>query len=123
VAIFVYDITVRSSFENLEKWYKMVTDIANPAIFVVGNKVDLEEQREIGNDEGKKWAESHGGEFLETSAKAPVVNIAELFGLIAKMKTEGTATGGSASEQNEGGEGTEIVLETAGNKGKGSKCC
>ena len=86
IAVFVYDITSRSSFDALEKWYNMVMDMANPNIVLVGNKCDLEEQREVTTEEGKKYAESKQAKFIETSAIAPT-NIQELFEMISAMPT------------------------------------
>ena len=83
VAVFVYDITCRESFDALETWYKMVTDLAEPTIVIVGNKTDLEGQREVTEDEGRKFAEAHNGKFIETSARTKS-NINELFALVGE---------------------------------------
>lgn len=46
---------------------------------MVGNKCDLEEEREVGRDQGALLARSWGNcSFLETSAKAKV-NVNEIF--------------------------------------------
>ena len=87
VAIFVYDITSRSSFDSLEKWFKMVTDTANPKFIVVGNKCDLEDKREVSTEEGTKYAESKQAQFIETSAITPT-NIKELFDIVSKLPVE-----------------------------------
>ncbi|KAH0791754.1 Ras family protein [Histomonas meleagridis] len=84
VAIFVFDITSRTSFEELEKWYNMVTDLANPTLIFVANKVDLEEERCVSTEEGKKLAESHKAAYFETSARTPI-NITELFEYVAQQ--------------------------------------
>ena len=87
VAVLVYDITSKASFNNLDMWYKLVIDLANPKIFVVGNKIDLEDQRAVTAEEGKKFADQYQAEFFETSARAPT-NITELFNTIARVKIE-----------------------------------
>ena len=100
-AVFVFDITSKNSFDELENWYKMVTELANPMMMFVGNKVDLEEQREVSTEEGKKFAEAHGGEYIETSSITPI-NINELFDLIAKQGPKNDAspvTLGNSTEQ------------------------
>lgn len=45
--LLVYDISKRSSFENLDKWLNEVRDHADEKveIILVGNKSDLEKQR------------------------------------------------------------------------------
>jgi len=69
-SLLVYDITNKKSFENLEKW---ISDLKtngddNISIILLGNKSDLENQRVIGIEEGKKKAELYKFAFMETSA-------------------------------------------------------
>jgi Ras-related protein Rab-6A len=78
VAILVYDITNRESFEKLDFWHQFAVEQASPTFFVVGNKVDLELQQQVATIEGQKWAEIHNATFFETSAMM-AVNIAQLF--------------------------------------------
>ncbi|KAH0791578.1 Ras family protein [Histomonas meleagridis] len=85
VAVYVFDITSRESFEELEKWHKMVIELANPSVIVVGNKTDLAESRTVSTEEAKKYAESLGAQYIETSARTPS-NIQELFLLAARQK-------------------------------------
>lgn len=86
VAILVYDITMRSSFENLQKWHQTVITTSNPFCIVVGNKCDLEEERQISTDEGQKFAHQIKADFIETSARTPT-NIQELFKKVASAPT------------------------------------
>ena len=65
----VYDITNRKSFESLQLWIDFVNNIENSNIVIVGNKIDLEEKREIPTEEGKKFADEKNYEFFEVSAK------------------------------------------------------
>jgi len=72
-ALFVYDITRQSTLKNIEtKWlkdFKEFTD-RNPAYVLIGNKMDLENLKEVSIDMGKKAAEKINAiDFLETSAK------------------------------------------------------
>ena len=71
ICILVYDITNRASFRELDFWKKQVTDLLGdkPLIAVVGNKIDLYENEEISEEEGKEYAKSKGIEFGLTSAK------------------------------------------------------
>ena len=85
VALFVYDITSEESFNNLERWHKLVLDVADPAIVIVGNKTDLEENREVPTDRLKQYAETKNAKWIETSAKTPT-NITELFEMVAEIK-------------------------------------
>lgn len=69
--LLVYDVTSQKSFENLSNWLKVVIKEAKKKdIFVVvGNKIDLKEQRKVSTDEGKKFAKKNGFIFAEVSAK------------------------------------------------------
>ncbi|KAG1254224.1 hypothetical protein G6F68_010953 [Rhizopus microsporus] len=67
----VYDITSRSSFENVQSWLKDIRYHTDPnvVIMLVGNKADLSESsREVETEEGRSLAEEEGLLFIETSA-------------------------------------------------------
>ncbi|CAN6674472.1 ras-like protein 2 [Trichomonascus vanleenenianus] len=90
--LLVYDITSRTSLENLEHFDELITknlDIRPPGVpapvkVVAGNKCDLSEHREISSQEGLAWAKAHGCGFMETSAKA-MVNIEETFQIVIRQ--------------------------------------
>merc|ERR1712244_94028 len=68
VAIVTYDITNKVSFDII--------------IMVVGNKIDLNDNRQITKNQGQEKANKLGALFMETSAKSGS-NIKELFTKIA----------------------------------------
>ena len=79
-AMVVYDITNRDSFEHVQNW---IEDVRNQSpktvlIILVGNKIDLEDQRVVTYDEGNEFAMKNGIIFGETSAKSGV-GIEEIF--------------------------------------------
>ena len=85
LAILVYSIDKRTSFENLEIWLNEIKEKGNPdvKIFLVGNKNDLIENREVSTEEGEKFYETHKlNFFIETSAKTGI-NAEELFKRVA----------------------------------------
>ena len=85
LAIIVYSIDKRTSFENLEIWLNEIKEKGNPdvKIFLVGNKNDLIENREVSTEEGEKFYETHKlNFFIETSAKTGI-NAEELFKRVA----------------------------------------
>ena len=85
LAILVYSIDKRKSFENLEIWLNKIKEKGNPAvkIFLVGNKNDLIENRKVSIEEGEKFYEDHQlNFFIETSAKTGL-NAEELFKKVA----------------------------------------
>ena len=69
-ALVVYDITKKSTFENIDKWILDLKSCADEkvSIILIGNKSDLESSREISKEEGEKKAKTIEVAFLETSA-------------------------------------------------------
>jgi Ras-related protein Rab-2A len=68
--LLVYDITRRESFESMESWLTELKNyVPNVSVVLVGNKIDLDAQREVETEEGIEFAQKHGLAFFETSAK------------------------------------------------------
>jgi len=98
-ALIIYDITRRSTYNHLSSWLTDARNLTNPntvrilkttvtpsvnyyrsafpdkrnsfkqVIFLIGNKSDLEAQRDVTYEEAKKFAEENGLKFVEASAK------------------------------------------------------
>lgn len=58
----VYDITKRATFDSLPRWLADAQALASPdlVVVVVGNKLDREEEREVGYVEASRWAGDNG---------------------------------------------------------------
>ncbi|CAH8650599.1 unnamed protein product [Schistosoma mattheei] len=71
VAIVVYDVTSRESFVRADKWIAEIRTErpSKTLVFLVGNKVDLEDKRVVTTEEAAKKAEKENLFFVETSAK------------------------------------------------------
>ena len=72
LAVLVYAIDNKESFNHVETWLNDLKSQANPdvRIFLIGNKADLEEDRKVKKEEGEKYKEDqHLDLFMETSAK------------------------------------------------------
>ena len=72
LAILVYSIDSKHSFENLESWLNDVKTQSSPdiKIILIGNKVDLEDKREVTKEMGEQFCTDHNlCLFMETSAK------------------------------------------------------
>lgn len=75
--ILCYDITRRETFENLGPWLEE-TEVYCPSggkdvvKLLVGNKIDMDDEREVSWKEGAAWARSRGMLFIEASAKTKV---------------------------------------------------
>lgn len=81
--ILVYDVTRKETFENLEGWYKEIKNASpNISLILVGNKIDLESERQVSKDQGQEIAEKLGLSYIETSAKTGE-NINDAFKMLA----------------------------------------
>ena len=71
IVIFVYDITTKASFEEIDYWVNTVKEILGDSPFyaLIGNKKDLFTQEEVDEDLGRSKAEQIGAKFKLTSAK------------------------------------------------------
>jgi len=71
IILFIYDISDKDSFDSIPKWIQQVNDVINKeVVFVlIGNKLDLESNRKVTFEEGKKLAEKSNYVFQEVSAK------------------------------------------------------
>ena len=69
-AFVVYDITRKSTYDNIDKWIgELKTNGSEDVlIMLVGNKSDLEEKREVITEEVEKKAQEQKLAFCETSA-------------------------------------------------------
>ena len=85
-ALLVYDITNSSSFENLPTWLKDSLDATNQNIglVLVGNKVDLEGERQVDKNVAKEFSKENNLLFMETSAKNGQ-NIEKIFQILSEQ--------------------------------------
>jgi len=79
--LLVYNVTSRATFEALRKYHSQilrVKDSASVPMILVGNKCDMEGQRQVTTQEGRDFARSLGCRFIESSAYTKV-NVDEAF--------------------------------------------
>ena len=72
LAILVYSIDNQNSFNNIETWLNEIKSQSNPEIkiFLIGNKADLEDDRNITFETAEQFSKEHSfNYFIETSAK------------------------------------------------------
>jgi len=85
----VYSITLQASFDeaiNLHEHILRVKDVESVPFVLVGNKCDLEEDREVSTDKGQNLANDLKCPFLEASAKTRT-NVVESFeALVREIK-------------------------------------
>ncbi|MBD3230120.1 MAG: GTP-binding protein [Candidatus Lokiarchaeota archaeon] len=68
--LIMFDVTNRKSFQDLGKWVEEVRKHSfNENILIIGNKIDLIDQRLISYRSGNEFASDIGALYAETSAK------------------------------------------------------
>ena len=69
--ILMYDITNKKSFDAITKWMKDIIEAKGQdfPIVLLGNKCDMEQERQVTKDEGEKLAQKYNLSFFETSNK------------------------------------------------------
>ena len=67
IVFIVYDISNRSSFDNIPNWISFVKNIEKTTMILCGNKTDLD--REVNKNEAEELAKREGLLFFECSAK------------------------------------------------------
>ena len=69
--IIMYDITNKQSFDSIPEILKAIENEKgeNFPLILIGNKIDLENERIIKKEEGEELAEKYGMEFIEVSNK------------------------------------------------------
>ena len=84
--IIMYDLTNRSSFENLTRWFTLVSqNVSNLPRILVANKLDLaEDNRIVSEDEGYKLAKEYHMPFFEGSGRSGE-NVDKIFAHLAEM--------------------------------------
>ena len=61
LAIMVYSITSKDSFDNIDVWLKELRMNSNPdaKVFLIGNKVDLDNERKVDKNLGEQYAKEN----------------------------------------------------------------
>ena len=70
-AIIAYDITNSETFDNVKTWInelKNHLDFSKLVVMIVGNKTDLENMRQVTEEQGRSLAQEYDFFFMETSA-------------------------------------------------------
>jgi small GTP-binding protein len=86
-AIICFDLTNKNSFNSVRRWYSEFSNYYNPlfekTVILVGNKSDLEDEREVIREEIENLCNLNNFVYYETSAKTGD-NVECLFDEIAK---------------------------------------
>ena len=119
MALLVYDITNKKSFEELKNfWYSYVTSAVGKNIIfgIAANKSDLYEEEEVKVEEAEEFAKEIGAFFKETTAK----NYEAITSLIEEMSSKYIQQ--SSNENKNENENEKIVIGKSKSKNK-DRCC
>ena len=78
--VVVFDVTNQESFKNVRLWMDRISENACADIIkvLVGNKIDLEQQRQISKQDAEELAAQYKMDYYESSAKMNT-NVAPIF--------------------------------------------
>eukprot|EP01132_Coremiostelium_polycephalum_P002845 gene2845-3536_t len=122
-ALLVYDITRRITYNHLTTWLTDARNLTNPntVIMLIGNKKDLEGQRDVTFEEASAFAKQNGLIFVESSAKTGE-NVEEAFLRTAKLIFQSVQEGnvdlipdGGVTKSSSGGNATPSTEKTETN--------
>ena len=83
--IYMYDITNKESFINIKKWIEDTDEYSfNAKKIIIGNKIDMEEKREVSDEMKDNLINEMNIEIMEVSAKNENNNINEVFVVLLK---------------------------------------
>ena len=102
-AIIVFDVTNRQSFQAAQKWVDELRGTGeNSYVVVVGNKIDLDEARQVSEADGEALCKELKCQYIETSALTGA-GISYLFQMVIKGINElpKLKNKGNTSKQNE----------------------
>lgn len=117
--ILMYDISDQKSFDNLEKWMKVVKQLASGIpLLLIGNKIDLVDERKVSKEKGESFAEQENIIFFESSGKSGE-NVDESFLCLGE---EIMRLNKNEDKQNTGNEYI-ISKDTTYNNKKKKRCC
>jgi len=94
--ILVYSITSKATFNELNDLREQIVrvkDIEDVPMVIVGNKCDLESERDVSKEQGKAVADKYKNcSFYETSAKTRV-NVSDIFYSLVRQINQKSITG------------------------------
>ncbi|OWM78732.1 ras-related protein Rab11D-like [Punica granatum] len=128
-ALLVYDVTRRSTFENVGRWLKELRDHTDPnmVVMLIGNKSDLRHLVAVPLEDGKTFAEAESLYFMETSAlEATNVEAAfaevltQIYRIVSRKAVEASDDGNSSTVPTKG---QTINVKEDGSVFKKIGCC
>jgi small GTP-binding protein len=122
IALLVYAIDDKNSFNDLEMWLNIVKEINTDKIIlgIAANKADLYKKAEVTDQQGKKYAKEIGAEWRSTSSLLDDCGIDDLVDVLFNKYLEAKALKKTGSLNNQ----DTIVLKNINNENnRNSGCC
>ena len=119
IVIFVYDITRKETFDQLEFWFENTKEVLGnkPILGIVGNKSDLYIKEDVKEEVAEEYAKKKGVPFRLTSAKTPK-NFSDFLEELVKKYIEKMENINSTIV-----DGLKLDEQNESKKAKKKKCC
>jgi small GTP-binding protein len=132
VVVLVFALSDKQSFEAGERWLQDVRASGlgpTCTLVLVGNKADLEDEREVSTEDAEAFAAEQGMMYIESSAKT-AKNVKEIMQNVASRLPEGAgvreedAQAKRAADRRAGGRGGAVSVDDSSQAaGKAGGCC
>ena len=115
--ILIYDVTDESTFNSIPNWIQSAREKKgqNYPMIMLGNKIDLIDERKVRTEEGEEIAKKYGLDFFEISNKESVNIEDSIMTLVEKILLN--------IEKNGRKENSATILSTNAFKKSKKKCC
>ena len=72
--VLCFDVTNQKSFDNVRMWFEQIESHADAGIakILVGNKIDLTDERKISKEQAQQMADSQNMKYYDASAKSNI---------------------------------------------------
>ncbi|KAL8726605.1 MAG: hypothetical protein Q9166_006640 [cf. Caloplaca sp. 2 TL-2023] len=123
--LLVYSITSRQSFEEILTFQQQILRVKDRDYFpiiIVGNKCDLDAERQVSRKEGEDLARSFGCAFIETSAKSRINVENAFYNIVREIRryNKEMSSYGSGAPATANGPNNRV---TPRNDGSSAGCC
>ena len=129
VVVLVFAVSDKQSFEEGERWLQDVRQSGlgpTGTLVLVGNKADLEDERQVSTEDAEAFAAEQGMMYIETSAKTGH-NVKEIMQNVAQRLPEGAGVREEDAQakraaDRRAGRGGAVAVDNS-SQGKSGGCC
>lgn len=129
VVVLVFAVSDKQSFEEGERWLQDVRQSGlgpTCTLVLVGNKADLEDERQVSTEDAEAFAAEQGMMYIETSAKTGH-NVKEIMQNVAQRLPEGAGVREEDAQakraaDRRAGRGGAVAVDNS-SQGKSGGCC